>query len=209
VIYGNGETCNNGVNRKAIVEYVCARNSGSEKAVSVITKVLMVDECTLKIVVESTSGCSVESICGEIYDAKTCWGQIGLCQWDSGTCFRDDGVIFEWSLGNDYPPRKMGAGKVVLIVFLGGGLLVLMCGLFVYLRKRRASRGRNVGGVVERVGVKKAVKKTVKKEVEFAPFQVPFQLVPGGFAPNPYSDGQGYPMTTLLVPAGHQDEQQV
>jgi len=39
--------------------------------------------------------------------------------------------------------------------------------------------------------------------------EVPFQLIPGGFAPNPYVDGQGYAMTTFLVPAGGQKNEQV
>jgi len=191
VIYGNGEICNNGIPRKAIVEYVCGINKvtagGGE-----ITQATLIDQCAVKIVIVTPNACPVETICANIFDSETCEAQR-TCMWSAGTCFMDNGVVD--GLPMESRERTVSTKKVFVFLVLGVGLLAGVCCFVSLLRRRRVTRVKRAAAVL--VGRKEG-------EFEQMEFQVPFQLIPGGFAPNPYSDGQGYPMTTFLVPAQNQ-----
>jgi len=204
--YGNGEICNNGIARKTVVEYICKLNSNPP---SRIVNITMMDSCSVQIIVESQFVCPVEKYCGNIADSSDCNSkeQSGLCVWskENNKCIMND-------MKNHMRFHSDLLGLV--LIACSGVLLLCTCGLCICACKRRralkrSQRGKAPARKVSRKSSGKSVKKVSVKEPEYTPFQVPFQLVPGGFAPNPYSEVQGYPMTTFVAPAGFETEQHV
>jgi len=208
-IYGNGELCNNGISRKTIVEYVCQMDK--VETAQAIQSVTMLDACTAKMIVSSAYACPVTKYCATLSTSDVCSNQENLCKWTSGKCIPAS-TCTGW--------RKLTStenGGVVIIVVLAciGVALACTCGLCVCCCIRKKSR-RNRKCVMSRgrcgkknVSRSANKKKVVKKEqeVEYAPFQMPVQLIPGGFAPiNPYSNIQGYPMVTLVAPTGEEEQ---
>jgi len=186
-IYGNGELCNNGIPRKTVVDYICTSAFDHKLVTSIIVNVTMIDSCTAHFIVDNV--CSIEMYCGSVHDSDDCSSKEvtkGHCKWNKTTskCVYND----EKSNGKCY---MFG---IVLIVSGSTLLLLSVCSLCVCLLNRRKSRASRKGSNVRKG------KKVSVKEPEYTPFQVPFQLVPGGFAPNPYSEVQGYPMTTFVTP---------
>jgi len=209
-IYGNGELCNNGIPRKTIVEYVCDLNKKSNS--QAIVSVAMIDECTAKMIVESAYACPVKVYCASIASSDSCSNQDKLCRWSSGKCEAATGCA-GW---RQLTEGESGGLVLIILVTLIGAAVACTCGLCVCccVRKRRARKGKKcmmMRRCSKRNGKtpskKRSAKKQEQQEVEYAPFQMPLQLIPGGFAPiNPYSNIQGYPMVTLVAPGG-EDEQ--
>jgi len=198
--YGLGELCNNGVPRKTIVEYVC--NLKAQK--SSITGVTY-DDCSATFVLESPYVCPVANYCKSLGSPEACSSQDGLCKWKEGQCMHDDkpcGLAGHFS----HAPALFA----IILITSTGALLACTLGLCICAcRRRRARMCRNRAGVRRcsrrstRKGLIRKAKKqqTPKTDAEYAPFQMPFQLVPGGFAPvNPYNNIQGYPMVTFVAP---------
>jgi len=209
-IYGNGEQCNNGIPRKTIVEYVCDLNK--LETASAIQSVSLIDDCTAKMTIRSAYACPVKTFCKSLSTLDSCVNTDKLCYWSaSGKCEPTTGCI-GWKRFTE------NAGGVVMIVILSviAAALACTCGLCVCCCIRKKSRRmRNRKCMLMKRSNKKSArtpskKRTVKKqdqEVEYAPFQMPVQLVPGGFAPvNPYSNIQGYPMVTLVAPTGEEEQ---
>jgi len=201
--YGGGETCNNGVDRKTLVTYVC-----SENPTSVVTANL--EECYAEFTIESPYACPAANYCSAIENSQSCEAQDGLCKWASGKC--------EYKLGCTGWKHMSHASALFLIILLTCTGVLLTCTLCLCVcacRKRR--RCRQMRQRCKRLQSRKPVKtlKTDKKrtekkgqDVEYAPFQMPYQLVPGGFVPlNPYSNIQGYPMVTFVAPQAEPEQQ--
>jgi len=208
-IYGNGELCNNGIPRKTIVEYVCNLNQVANS--QAIKSVSMIDECTAKMIIESAYACPVNKYCASISTSESCSNQEKLCRWSSGKCEAATGC--GWRRLTD---GESGGLVLIVLVTLIGAAVACTCGLCVCccVRKRRARKGRKCM-MMRRCSrkngktpsKKRAAKKQEQQEVEYAPFQMPLQLIPGGFAPiNPYSNIQGYPMVTLVAPGGEEEQ---
>jgi len=197
-IYGSGEICNNGIARKSVVEYIC-NLWGAE---SHIVNVTMADDCSLQIKVESKYVCSIEQYCGSNYDSSDC-KSAGVCQWDKNA--------YKCVMSDEKNHLRLHSDLLGLVLIACSAvLMVCTCGLCICACKRRRAARRSACKVPMRKVCRKSGKNVKKvspvKEQEYAPFQVPFQLVPGGFAPNPYSEVQGYPMTTFVAPAGENQQ---
>jgi len=199
--YGNGETCNNGVDRKTLVTYVCSTNPTSVVSASL-------DECYAEFTIESPFACPAANYCSSIVDSKSCEDQDGLCKWASGKC--------EYKLGCTGWKHMSHASALFLIILLTCTGVLLTCTLCLCVcacrRRRRCRQMRMRCKRLSRKPVKttKTTKKQDKKaqDVEYAPFQMPYQLVPGGFVPlNPYSNIQGYPMVTFVAPQADAEQQ--
>jgi len=193
--YGKGELCNNGVPRKTIVEYVCNLNAVSS---SIVRGTF--DECSAEFVIESPYACSVSNYCQSIDNSASCDAQDGLCKWANNKC--------EHKLACPGWKHLSHSGLFVIIILAstGGLLACTLCLCVCACRRRRRCRSARACRRFNKKTARKNTKvekKQVKKvtEVEYAPFQMPFQLVPGGFAPiNPYSNIQGYPLVTFVAP---------
>jgi len=211
--YGNGETCNNGAARKTFVEYVC--NLKKVVAASSIVNVTMIDDCTAKFIIESAYACPVANYCSSVQSSESCNNQNALCKWAAGKCQAAKSCLGYWTTMH---VNHSGMFAVILIT-VTGVLLACTFGLCLCACRRRRSLRANGGcrkAVVSRRCARRSGKqtKTAKKQrsaeqdAEYEPFQMPFQLIPGGFAPiNPYSNIQGYPMVTLVAPSGENHEQ--
>lgn len=209
-VYGNGELCNNGIPRKTIVEYICALNK--LETAQAIQSVSMLDACTAKITIESAYACPVVKYCATLKNSETCDNQENLCKFSNGKCTPATTCV-GW---RRFTESESGAVMIVVLTCIAVAM-ACTCGLCVCccLRKKGKRNGRkcmmarrcNKKNVAK--GSAAAKKRLVKKdsEVEYAPFQMPVQLVPGGFAPiNPYSNIQGYPMVTLVAPTGEEEQ---
>jgi len=192
--YGQGELCNNGVPRKTVVEYVCNLQAPS----SIMSGSF--DDCSASFVIETPYACPVVDYCHSIDTSGICESQDGLCTWIGGKC--------EHKLGCAGWKRLSHSGVFVIILLTSAGVL-LACTLCLCVcacrRRRRCRTSRTCRRFNKKAARKcnKVEKKRTNKgqEVEYAPFQMPFQLVPGGFAPiNPYSNIQGYPLVTFVAP---------
>jgi len=208
--YGLGEPCNNGVHRKTIVEYVC--NLNAQK--SSITQATF-DDCSATFVLESPYVCPVANYCKSIGTPESCSSQDGLCKWKEGQCMHEDkpcGLAGHFS----HAPALFA----IILITSTGALLACTLGLCICACRRRRARICRSRSGTRRCGRKSSRKglikvKNVKKQpaapktdVEYAPFQMPFQLVPGGFAPiNPYNNIQGYPMVTFVAPQADPEQQ--
>jgi len=180
---------------------------------SAIQSVTLIDDCTAKMIIQSAYACPVKTFCESLPTLDSCVNTEKLCVWATGKCEPATGCI-GWKRFTD------NAGGVVMIVVLSviAAALACTCGLCVCCcirKKNRRMRNRKCM-LMKRCNKKSARRapgknRNVKKqdqEVEYAPFQMPVQLIPGGFAPvNPYSNIQGYPMVTLVAPTGEEDEQ--
>jgi len=201
--YGSGEPCNNGVDRKTLITYVCSANP-----TSVLPGAL--DECYAEFAVESSFACPAANYCAGIENSQSCEAQDGLCKWASGKC--------EYKLGCTGWKHMSHASALFLIVLLTCTGVLLACTLCLCVcacRKRRRCRQMRLRckrlsrkPVVKTAKVEKKRSDKKAQDVEYAPFQMPFQLVPGGFAPlNPYSNIQGYPMVTFVAPQAEPEQQ--
>jgi len=209
-VYGNGELCNNGIPRKTIVEYVCSISKLETS--QAIKSVTMIDECTAKMVVESAYACPVNTYCATLKDSETCSNQEKLCKWTAGKCTPASGCA-GWK---SFTSSSSGGVLIILVLSCVGVALACTCGLCVCCCLRKKGRRNRKCMMARRCSKKNArsarsanKKKGVRKEqeVEYAPFQMPVQLIPGGFAPiNPYSNIQGYPMVTLVAPTGEEEQ---
>jgi len=212
--YPNGETCNNGAARKTFVEYVC--NLKKTVASNSIVNVTMIDDCTAKFIIESAYACPVANYCASVPTSSQCNNQDSLCRWVSGSCKSASTPFFGMAV-----MHASGLFAIILIT-ITGVLLACTFGLcFCACRKRRSLKSKGTcrkAAVLNRRASRKSgkqsgnkkQKKNAEQDVEYAPFQMPFQLVPGGFASvNPYSNIQGYPMVTLVAPVAPEDHEQV
>jgi len=202
--YGNGETCDNGVNRKTVVTYVCSLNSPT--AISSVT----IGDCYVEFEIQSPFACPVANYCASIENTETCEAQDGLCKWANGKCESKMGC-----LGWKHMSHASALFLIILLTCTGVLLACTLCLCVCACRKRRArcrqmqARRLTCRGTTAKTN-KVEKKRTAKKaqDVEYAPFQMPFQLVPGGFAPiNPYSNIQGYPMVTFVAPQTEPEQQ--
>jgi len=195
IIYGNGEICNNGVARKTIITYVCDITHST----SYPTITGEIDECSTSIVVKTPFACPVANYCATIHNDESCNSHEGICVWSFGKC-RANGCF--------YSSFASGGILALVLITVTGLLLLCTCGLCICACKKRRNCKRRNAKAINRRSSKKATKKSGKKtgqprneSTEYAPFQMPFQLIPGGNAPvNPYSNVQGYPMVTLVAP---------
>jgi len=196
VIYGNGEVCNNGVPRKAIITYVC----DITHTTTYPTITGEVDSCSVSVTVKTPFACPVANYCATIHNDESCNYYENICVWSFGRC-RASGCF--------YSSFASGGVLALVLITVTGLLLLCTCGLCICAcKKRRNCKKRAASKAINRRSSKKSTKKTSKKagqprndSTEYAPFQMPFQLIPGGNAPvNPYSSVQGYPMVTLVAP---------
>jgi len=204
-IYGNGEQCGSGARRKTIIEYVCNPQASS----GIVSGTF--DDCTAQFVVESPFVCPVANYCSSVVTADTCDSSQGLCKWENGQC-----AVVSTSCLWRHLSHSSGLFVIIMLASTGALLTCTLClCVCACRRRRRCNRARLNRRVCKKASrksakVEKKQNKTSKKvdEVEYAPFQMPFQLVPGGFAPiNPYSNIQGYPLVTFVAP--EQEPEQV
>lgn len=186
--FGGGEKCNNGLERKAIITYICNMElSDSEYTYPKVTG--EVEDCMITLTVETPFACPVANYCASITDDNKCRSQQGACVWRYGRCHANTGCFGGLS--------SLSAGIISFtVVTVTGLLLVCLCGLCICACKK-SSRKSTMKKTRACKGKKRSAKP--KPEASFDSFSMPYQLVPGGLgAPvNPYSNIQGYPMVTL------------
>jgi len=200
-LHGDGELCGNGIARKSVITYVC--NMKGDVSYPKISGT--VEDCTVSLTVETPFACPTANYCASISSDEKCNTQGGVCVWAFGKCRVNSGCL-GFASGT--------AGLVAfLLVTVTGLLLLCTCGLCICAcKKRRAARkARRVGAPFRRSCKKarKSSKKTAapREDAEYVPFQMPFQLIPGGNAPvDPYSNIQGYPMVTLVAPGTEEQD---
>jgi len=172
MMFGNGELCNNGVARKAVISYICNMDM-SDEAYSYPNITGTVDACLISLTVETPFACPVANYCRSITNKDKCKTNDPICTWSYGACSANSGCFGGMS--------SVHAGILSFLIVVTAGLCLLcVCGLCLCAcRKAKKSCPKKAAKKSSKSKKSRSAQKP-KPETTFDSFEMPYQLVPGG-----------------------------
>jgi hypothetical protein len=197
--YANGEKCDNGIPRKALLQMTCSKPTADKMTQQTVITDMTLDDCMVTLKMQSPYACAVEQLCS-IYDKEECEASQGLCAWQhehdkAGKCAVTTTDCFQFG--------RHHLSLVAVIGLFGGISVLAFCGMTLCCcvccaRRRRA----NIRTLPTKVKKSKAAKEQEMQEVPQPQFiYQPLQQIqgyPGNYTEfNPYAQVQFIPNTSV------------
>jgi len=183
--YANGEKCDNGIPRKALLQMTCSKPTADKMTQQTVITDMTIDECMVTLKMTSPYACAIEQLCS-VYDKEECESSQGLCGWqlshdDEGKCVVTTEDCFKFGRHHLSLPAVIGLfGGLSVLAFCGLTLCCCVC----CARRRRQLRAKRAASLPTKA---KKSKKTPKVAEEMQELPQP------QFIYQPLQQMQGYP----------------